>query len=126
MDEQPRRRVRYDNGNTRDQNRRKETVDWDQMLLETGMDQWDVTLREDMKAHLEWVRDTRREQMERSRRAPARRYITLTLLGFAVTLLTGLGAFLGAEAAGGSHVSSLGCPSGYVCVPASPSPTGGP
>lgn len=113
MDDQ-RGRARYDNGNSPDENRRKERVDWDQMLLETGIDQWDVRDRRDMQANLQWVSDHRRTVGARQR------MLTLAL-GIGIPLLGGLASWYGASQGRQQPL----CPPGYVCT-VIPSPTATP
>lgn len=93
--------------------RRKNRTDWDQMLLETGIDQWDVRDRRNMQANLQWVSAHRKTVGSRQR------MLTLAL-GIGIPLLGALGAWYGA-----SNAKPAPCPSGYICTvtPAtSPSP----
>jgi hypothetical protein len=108
VDETPRRRT-YNNGNTFDQQRRKDTVDWFQCLVDTNMDQWDVRDRREMQANLNWVSEHRRTLGERQR-------MRLLLAGFAVTLIASFGSWIGATISNSSR--SQTCPVTYVCVPA--------
>ena len=66
------------------------------------MDQWDVKDRREMQANLGWVSDRRTAEKERASRAPTRRYLTMTLIGFAVTLIAAFGSFVGGELANAS------------------------
>lgn len=92
--------------------RRKNSTDWDQMLLETGMDQWDVRDRREMQANLLWVSEHRKTV------GSTRRFATLAI-GIAVPLLAAFGSWIGNQA-----TRETACPSGYVCtVTAVPTPT---
>lgn len=90
--------------------RRKNGTDWDQMLLETGIDHWDIRDRREMQANLGWVSDQRKAQSAR------RRMITLAV-GVGIPLLTAGAAWYGA-----TNAKPAPCPSGYICT-VTPEPT---
>lgn len=111
MDEQPVRR-RYNNGNTHEQTRRKDTVDWYQCLVETNMDQWDVEDRRHMQANLNWVTERRNQEAKRMLAGPARRWALGLVAAGAFVALQIFGSWLGGTAANSMH-----CPTGDTCTP---------
>lgn len=118
MDEQPIGRPA-----PRDAAFRKRTreVDWDDLLTEMQVDKMSYDQRKRFIEVMVWAIEQIETDRERRERAPVRRYLIMTGLGFAVTLVSAFGAFVGGEIANASKQPSP-CPAGYECI-AAPAPT---
>ena len=89
--------------------KRTREVDWDDLLTEMQIDKMSYDQRRRFLEIVVWALEEINLDKERKERAPVRRYLIMTGLGFLVTLVSAFGAFIGGEIANSGRTTSA-CP----------------